>query len=439
MSLRNSLSVARGLGLALRFTTLESAIHYRVVGSTKFDASRFSIRSYGKPSTELEHSNATTLTTPTPHANVVHVPNTFYAKDTQIVLTENPKQKTPNEKLIFGKQFTDHMLEIEWEESKGWGNPRIVPYHNLSLAPSCSALHYAIQCFEGMKAYSNGKEQFLFRPDMNARRLNRSCARLGLPTFDEKEFVKVIAQLVYTERSWIPQEKGYSLYIRPTVISTEDLLGVLPPKKALLYVILSPVGPYFRTGFAAVKLLADPRYVRAFPGGTGHVKLGANYGPTILPQIEAAKKGYSQVLWLFGENYEISEVGTMNIFFYIRNEKGEDELVTAPLNDTVLPGVTRDTILNITKNEWGMNVSERIFTMKDLTTCIVENRIHEAFGAGTACVVSPVKAISFKGEEFAIPVPEKGLAVKLMNHILGIQYGEIPSPYRVRVSDLLEK
>jgi branched-chain amino acid aminotransferase len=293
----------------------------------------------------------------------------------QITLNNTPKTKTPNEKLIFGKQFTDHMLEIEWEESKGWSNPRIVPYHNLSLPPSCSSLHYAIQCFEGMKAYSNGKQEFLFRPDMNAKRLNRSCARLGLPTFDETEFIKVIAELIHVERSWIPQEKGYSLYIRPTVISTEDTLGVLPPKKALFYVILSPVGPYFKTGFAAVKLLADPRYVRAFPGGTGHVKLGANYGPTILPQIEAAKQGYSQVLWLFGDNHEISEVGTMNIFFFIKNEKDEDELVTAPLNDTVLPGVTRDTILNITKNEWGMNVSERVFTMKDLTTCIVENRV----------------------------------------------------------------
>ncbi|KAL0476852.1 branched-chain amino acid aminotransferase [Acrasis kona] len=370
-------------------------------------------------------------------APFIEVPNTFHAKDLEHTPTKEPKSKTPNEKLVFGKQFTDHMLEVEWEESKGWGKPRIVPYHNLSLAPSCSALHYAIQCFEGMKAYTNGKEEFLFRPDMNAKRLNRSCSRLGLPTFNEEEFVKAIAKLVNVEREWIPKERGYSLYIRPTVISTEETLGVLPPKKALLYVIMSPVGPYFKTGFAAVKLLADPRYVRAFPGGTGHVKLGANYGPTILPQIEAAKKGYSQVLWLFGENHEISEVGTMNIFFYITNEKGEEELVTAPLNDTVLPGVTRDTIINITKNEWGMNVSERVFTMKDLNLCIVENRIHEAFGAGTACVVSPVKAISFKDEEFAIPVPEKGLAVKLVNHILGIQYGDIESPYRVKINDLL--
>jgi branched-chain amino acid aminotransferase len=242
------------------------------------------------------------------------------------------------------------------------------------------------------------------------------------------------------ERDWIPHEFGYSLYLRPTVISTEETLGVMPPKSALLYVILSPVGPYFRSGFKPVKLLAEPKYVRAFPGGTGSVKLGSNYGPTILPQIEAADKGYNQVLWLYGDNHEVTEVGTMNIFFYMINEKGEEELVTPPLSDIVLPGVTRDTIVNITRNEWGMKVSEKTITMKDVIKAVEEGRMIESFGAGTACVVAPVSGICFKEQEYSIPTPtkeESSLAHKLFEHMLNIQYGKVKSDFCWPLSQIL--
>lgn len=358
--------------------------------------------------------------------------------------TNTHKEKPQPETLVFGKTFTDHMLEVEWTEQQGWSKPKIVPYHKLELHPSCSSLHYALQCFEGMKAYKSddGKDCYLFRPDMNAARLNKSCARLGLPNFNNEEFIKCLASLVELERDWVPEKFGYSLYIRPTVISTEETLGVLPPKSALLYVIMSPVGPYFRTGFKPVKLLAEPKYVRAFQGGTGSVKLGANYGPTILPQIEAADKGYSQVLWLYGDNHEVTEVGTMNVFFYWINEKGEEELVTPPLVDIVLPGVTRDTIINITRNEWGMKVSEKTVTMKEVVKAIEEGRMMESFGAGTACVVAPISGISFKETEYTIPAPAKeegSLAHKLFDHMLNIQYGKIESKYRWSVNDLVSK
>jgi len=366
----------------------------------------------------------------------------FYHSNLSVEKAKNLKEKPLPENLIFGKTFTDHMLEVEWTENNGWAKPKIVPYHKLELHPSCSSLHYAIQCFEGMKAYKSddGKNTFLFRPDMNASRLNKSCARLGLPNFSSPEFIKCLAELVEVDRDWIPNQFGYSLYLRPTVISTEETLGVLPPKSALLYVIMSPVGPYFRTGFKPVKLLAEPKYIRAFPGGTGSVKLGSNYGPTILPQIEAADKGYSQVLWLYGENHEVTEVGTMNVFFYWINEKGEEELVTPPLVDIVLPGVTRDTIIDITRNDWGMKVSEKTITMKDVIKAVEEGRMIESFGSGTACVVAPINGINFKEKEYSIPAPTKeegSLAHKLFEHMLNIQYGKTDSPYCWAIQDIL--
>lgn len=224
------------------------------------------------------------------------------------------------------------------------------------------------------------------------------------------------------------------------MIATEPTLGVAPPKKALFYVILTPVGPYFKTGFKPVKLLADPRFVRAFPGGTGGYKLGANYGPTILPQLEAAKKGYSQVLWILDNGkggHTVSEVGTMNFFFFTKNEKGETVLLTCPLDGTVLPGVTRDSIIDIAK-EWGIKVEERHFTMQDLIKAVDENRAIEAFGAGTACIVSPVSTIHYMGRDVEIPVPSDGLTVKLFNHMLSIQHGEIPHHFSVDLNSLLQ-
>jgi len=263
------------------------------------------------------------------------------------------KQKLPNEELLFGKTFTDHLLEIDWDSENGWSAPQIIPFDDLKIHPAASSLHYGLQCFEGMKAYvDDNSDVRLFRPDKNMERMNTSCERLFLPNFDGEELTECIKELIKVDRSWIPEGEGYSLYIRPTAISTHPYLGVTKPENAKVFVILSPVGPYYPSGFAPVKLFADNRNVRAWPGGIGYAKAGGNYAPTIGPQTEAAEKGYSQVLWLFGEDDQVTEVGTMNMFTFWINEEGEKELVTAPLDGTILPGVTRDSILQLAR-EWG--------------------------------------------------------------------------------------
>ncbi|KAI9223826.1 aminotransferase [Blastocladiella britannica] len=359
----------------------------------------------------------------------------------KIQQTTAPKALTPNKDLLFGRTFSDHMLVVDWDAEKGWESPTIVPYGPLKLDPSCTVFHYAMECFEGMKAYkdSNGKIR-LFRPDMNMTRLARSCGRLSLPSFNKDELIECIKQFVKTESRWIPKEKGYSLYLRPTVIGTQASLGVGPSSKAKLFVIASPVGPYFKTGFTAVSLLAQSSFVRAWPGGTGDAKVGGNYAPTIMPQSHAAARGHQQVLWLYGANDELTEVGTMNCFVYLINEKGKRELVTPPLDGTILPGVTRDSILSLARS-WGeFEVSERKLYMKDILAASKEGRLLEMFGAGTACIVSPIKNVHYKDKDIAVPLDPKDptsqagpLTKRFNDTILGIQYGEIPSKWSVVV------
>lgn len=351
-------------------------------------------------------------------------------------LSKAPAQLPPLETLQFGKLFTSHILKADWTRSGGWEAPRIEPYADLQLSPAASSLHYALQCFEGMKAYRRKDgEVFLFRPDMNAKRMQKSSVRLEMPGFGEEEFVECIKRLVSTDRDWIPQEKGYSLYIRPTMISTDRCLGVASPDNVMFYTILSPVGPYYKEGFKPVKLLADNQNVRAWRGGSGNYKVGANYGPTIFPQKLAAQKGYSQVLWL-GEGDIVTEVGAMNIMFYWTNKSGEREVVTCPLDEgTVLPGVTRDSCLTLLR-EWGeVKVSERVITIHDVVEAVKEGRMHEAFGTGTAAIVSLVEEISYGGAAYKIPVPDKkdGLALRLLDKIQQIQMAEIEHPWSVHV------
>ena len=251
--------------------------------------------------------------------------------------------------------------------------------------------------------------------------------------------MKCLAELIKVEKDWVPNKRGYSLYVRPAVISTERTLGVLPPNNAKLFAICSPVGPYFKSGFAPVKLLADPKHVRAFPGGTGNSKIGSNYGPTIMPQLEAIEKGYSQVLWLFGEDHQITEVGTMNIFFYRIGKNGEKELITPPLGDVILPGITRDSVLYIVRNEFKQHAAEVKYTMEDFIDDVKNGRILESFGAGTACVVAPINAIRYKDVEYPVPVPpkEESLAMKLWDRIFSIQYGEVPHPFAHNIEDII--
>eukprot|EP01062_Namystynia_karyoxenos_P056182 TRINITY_DN47148_c0_g1_i1.p1 TRINITY_DN47148_c0_g1~~TRINITY_DN47148_c0_g1_i1.p1 ORF type:complete len:392 (+),score=132.53 TRINITY_DN47148_c0_g1_i1:88-1263(+) len=362
-------------------------------------------------------------------------PDTFRAAEMQKNLSSAKAALPPLEKLVFGERFSTHMLKCDWDRQDGWGAPRIEPYADLSLSPAASSLHYALQCFEGMKAYRRKDgEVYIFRPDMNAKRMLRSSTRLEMPGFDIDEFVKAVKELVWVDRDWIPQERGYSLYIRPTMISTDRCLGVAPPRSAMFYVILSPVGPYYREGFKPVKLLADSMNVRAWQGGVGDYKVGANYGPTIHPQVVAGKSGFAQVLWL-GPGETVTEVGSMNMMFYWTNTAGEKEVITAPLDGTVLPGVTRDSVLTLLR-EWGeCKVTERAATIHEVIQAIQDGRMHEAFGTGTAAVISLVDGISYKDQLYSIPVPGKdGLSIRLLDRIQSIQMGEVEHPWSIRVT-----
>ncbi|CCC09835.1 hypothetical protein SMACR_03391 [Sordaria macrospora] len=344
-----------------------------------------------------------------------------------------PKPLLEPKELVFGRNFTDHMLTIEWTKENGWNAPEIKPYQNLSLDPATCVFHYAFECFEGMKAYKDkaGKIR-LFRPDKNMARFNKSAARIALPTFNPPALIDLIAKLVKLDSRFIPEQRGYSLYLRPTMIGTQKTLGVGPPGSALLYVIASPVGPYYPTGFKAVSLEATDYAVRAWPGGVGDKKLGANYAPCIVPQVEAMSRGFQQNLWLFGEEEYVTEVGTMNFFVALKDKKtGQKTLVTAPLDGTILEGVTRDSVLALARERLepeGWKIEERKYTMKELAEAANEGRLIEAFGAGTAAIVSPVRSISWKGQLVNCglkPEEESGeLTMKIKNWMEARQYGD---------------
>lgn len=347
--------------------------------------------------------------------------------------TKSPKELVDPAQLVFGKEFTDHMLTVEWTATDGWLEPKIVPYQNLSLDPATCVLHYAFECFEGMKAYKDKDgEVRLFRPDKNMERFNKSAARIALPTFSPNALIELISKFAKMENRFIPDQRGYSLYLRPTMIGTQKTLGVGAPGSALLYVIASPVGPYYPTGFKAVSLEATDYAVRAWPGGVGDKKLGANYAPCIVPQLEAASRGFQQNLWLFGPEEYITEVGTMNLFVAIKDkETGQKELITAPLDGTILEGVTRDSILSLAREKLapeGWKISERKLTMKQLHEASLDGRLIEVFGAGTAAIVSPVRKISWKGELVDCGLSEHEesgeIALKMKGWMEGRQYGD---------------
>jgi len=295
-----------------------------------------------------------------------------------------------------------------------------------------------------MKAYIDDAGAIrMFRPDMNMKRINTSAHRLLLPQVDGPEFLKCIEELLRVDKSWIPKGFGYSLYLRPTLIATWPYLGVQPALSAKLYVICSPVGPYYAEGFNPIKLLADPHVARAWPGGTGNTKVGGNYAMGIRPALEASARGFAQMLWLFGEDMWVTEVGTMNQFFFWKNKQtGRPELVTAPLDGTILPGVTRDSILQLCR-QWGeFDVVERPYNLKEVIAAINEGRMIEAFGAGTAAIVSPVKGFHFEGTDFDIPLDAADpkakagkLTQRISDTIMGIQYGRIPHEWSVVVPE----
>lgn len=359
----------------------------------------------------------------------------------EIKRTTHPKAKLPKETYTFGKTFTDHMLEVDWDKQHGWGPPVIRPYGPIAMDPASAALHYALECFEGMKAYVDAHDRIrLFRPDMNMKRLNQSMQRLLLPTFDGDELLECLKALLRLEKDWIPTGEGYSLYIRPTGISTQASIGVGASDCAKLFIILSPVGPYYPEGFNPVKLIVNDRYIRAWPGGTGGFKVGANYAPGIVPQFHAQERGYAQNLWIFGPEHEITEVGTMNIFIHWINDQGDEELITPPLDrGDILPGITRDSILHVTRAWQDFDVTEGNITMQQVRRASREGRILEIFGSGTAAVVSPVSTIHYMDEDLVIPLDGKDgkagpVAERIWHELLAIQYGRQEHPWSVLVA-----
>lgn len=292
------------------------------------------------------------------------------------------------------------------------------------------------QRLTGMKAYktiNDSSDLRLFRPDLNMKRLKDSMERLSMPGYDfePQELIKCIAELVRLDKDWIPSGEGFSMYIRPTVIATHPFLGLASPDDLLLYVITSPVGPYYTSGFDPVRLTTDTPYVRAWPGGCGNSKVGGNYGPTMKAGADAVAKGYSQVLWVFGEDEQVTEVGAMNVFFLLEKEGGKKELVTPPLTrGDILPGVTRQSILDLARDgKWGddIEVSERSITMPEISNASAEGRLVESFGAGTAAVVTPISCIQYKEKDIEIPATGD-LTKRIFSDLMGIQYGRIEGP-----------
>lgn len=339
----------------------------------------------------------------------------------KVTLTKNPKAKPIDEsQLGFGRIFTDHMFLMDYSQDKGWHDPRVVPYGSIPLDPSCACFHYAQEIFEGMKAYrtAEGKIQ-LFRPQENFKRLNASCDRLVIPRLDEKLLLDSLKKLIEVDKDWVPHEKDTSLYIRPFIISNQAVLGVHPSKTYIYCVILSPSGAYYKGGLNPVKIYVETKYVRAVKGGMGMAKTGGNYAASLVAQEEAEKEGYSQVLWLDGvERKYIEEVGAMNVFFQIG-----DEIVTPELSGSILPGITRKSVLEVLRS-WGMNVSERRLSVDELMQAAKNGTLKEAWGTGTAAVISPIGELKCNDVVAVINHNEIGpLSQKLYNTLTDLQWG----------------
>ena len=341
--------------------------------------------------------------------------------DIKIIKTNTPKQLPPEETLGFGQIFTDHMLVAEWEEGRGWHDVRIQPFENLSLHPASTVLHYGAGIFEGMKAYrrKDGGVQ-LFRPMENARRMNRSAERLCLPQIDEEEFLNWLTAFVRLEEKWVPKSFGTSLYLRPFTFGNDQSLGVHAVKKATFMLIASPSGSYYAEGINPVKIMIESEDVRTVRGGTGFAKCGGNYAASTRAGERAAQKGYSQVLWLDGvQRKYVEEVGAMNVMFKI-----DGKIVTPLLTGSILPGVTRKSCIEVLQ-KMGYPVEERLLSVDELISALEENRLEEAWGCGTAAVVSPIGALAYGEKEYTIGGGKIGeVTGKLYDVLTGIQWGK---------------
>ncbi|MFD0673210.1 branched-chain amino acid aminotransferase [Cohnella sp. GCM10027633] len=340
--------------------------------------------------------------------------------------TQAPKVKPPADSLGFGKYYTDHMFILDYEAGRGWHSPQIVPYQPIMLDPSAKVFHYGQSVFEGLKAYRKADGSILlFRPDMNAKRMNRSNERLSMPAIDEELFVDAVKQLVRVDQDWIPDAPGTSLYIRPFIVATETALGVAPSREYKFMIILSPVGLYYAGGMKPTSIFVESKYVRAVSGGVGTAKTAGNYAASLKAQEEATRLGCDQVLWLDGvERKFVEEVGSMNVFFRIG-----DKVVTPELNGSFLAGVTRDSVLGMLRH-WNVEVEERPVTIEELAQAQRDGTLKEMFGSGTAAVITPVGELYWQGERLTIGDGATGeLSARVYDALTGIQTGRLSDPF----------
>ena len=345
-----------------------------------------------------------------------------------ISVTKAPvlKEKPDSSTLGFGKIFTDHMFMMDWSSEKGWYDARIVPFGPIALHPASTVLHYGSEIFEGMKAYrrADGKVQ-LFRPIENIRRMNNSAERLCLPQIPEEMMMEALTTLVSMEEAWTPSAPGTSLYLRPFLFGNDETLGVHAVHNATFVIIASPVGSYYKEGINPVKIMIEDEDVRAVRGGTGYAKCGGNYAASNRAGERAAQKGYSQVLWLDGvERKYIEEVGAMNVMFKINGE-----IITPALTGSILPGITRKSCIEVLKKE-GYNVSERLLSIDELSAAMENGTLEEAWGCGTAAVVSPIGELCYKEHKYTVNGGKIGEVTQhLYDTLTGIQWGKIEDSF----------
>ena len=332
----------------------------------------------------------------------------------------------PENELGFGTYFSDHMFVMDYEEGRGWYDARIVPFGNISLHPASTVLHYGAEIFEGLKAYraADGSVR-LFRPMENIKRMNTSAERMCLPLLDENEALEILEKFVKLEEKWVPSSFGTSLYLRPFMFGNDEHLGVHTVKRATFMIIASPSGSYYKEGINPVKIMIESEDVRTVRGGTGYAKCGGNYAASTRAGDRASKKGYSQVLWLDGvERKYIEEVGAMNVMFKI-----DGEIVTPMLTGSILPGITRKSCIEVLRN-LGYKVTERLFSVDELVDALKSGRLEEAWGCGTAAVVSPIGKLMYEDVEYVVGGGKIGeVTQKLYDILTGIQWGKVEDSY----------
>jgi len=324
--------------------------------------------------------------------------------------------------IPFGKVYTDHMFAADFRKSD-WGNCQVVPFGMIQVSPATPALHYGQSIFEGLKAYKNDKgEALVFRPLDNWKRMNSSADRMCMPYLPEDIFMEGMEALIRLDRDWIPNVPGSSLYIRPFMFSAEEYIGIRPSQDFTFMIINSPVGPYYST---PVRVKIETKYTRAIEGGTGYAKTGGNYAGSLYPAKLAQEQGYHQLIWTDGKEHKyVEESGTMNLMFVMN-----DVLVTPALGDTILPGITRDSVLTLARS-WGVKVEERKVTVKELVDGLKSGKVTEAFGAGTAATIAHIELIGYEGKNhFLPPVETRKFSNRVLEELDGIKHGTRPDPF----------